>query len=67
MADIITGILGMAIMTTFVTLVMRKVSDPALWVVSIASLLLMALAFYQDNIQHRQRTEPANQPPEPTV
>jgi len=67
MADIVTGIIGMIIMTTFVTLVMTKVSDPALWVVSIASLALMVVAFWQDTIQHRQRTEPANEPPSPTV
>jgi len=67
MADIVTGFIGMVIMTTFVTLVMRKVSDPALWVVSIAALLLMALAYWQDTIQHRQRTEPADEPPPPTV
>jgi uncharacterized membrane protein len=67
MADIVTGIIGMVIMTTFVTLVMTKVSDPALWVVTIASLLLMVMAFWQDTIQHRQRTEPADEPPSPTV
>ena len=67
MADIVTGVLGMAIMTTFVLLVMTKVSDPALWVVSIGSLALMLLAFWQDNIQHRQKIEPANEPPSPTV
>lgn len=67
MADIVTGIIGMIIMTTFVTLVMTKVSDPALWIVSIGSLALMALAFWQDTIQHRQQTEPAEEPPAPTV
>jgi hypothetical protein len=67
MADIVTGIIGMVIMGTFVILVMTKVSDPALWVVSIGSLVLMVMAFWQDTIQHRQRTEPANEPPSPTV
>ncbi len=67
MADIVTGIIGMAIMTTFVTLVMTKVSDPALWVVTIASLALMVLAFWQDNIAHHPSVERADEPPSPTV
>jgi uncharacterized membrane protein len=68
MTDIVTGILGMVIMTTFVFLVMTKVYDPAIWVVSIATLLLMVIAFCQDTLfQHQRRTDLADVPPPPTV
>ena len=41
MTDILTGLLGMVIMTTFVLLILVKVSDPALWVALIVPALLL--------------------------
>jgi hypothetical protein len=67
MTDIVTGLMGMVIMTTFVFLILVKVSDPALWVVSIGTLILMVIAYWQDAVMTHARRERADEPPPPTV
>lgn len=48
MADAISGIIGMALMIAFVVAIVGKVGELPLWIVSIGTFVLMAIAFWQD-------------------
>lgn len=48
MADAISAIIGMGLMIAFVVAIVERVGEVPLWVVSIATFVLMFVAFWQD-------------------
>ena len=48
MADAISAIVGMALMIAFLLAIAIKLAETSLWIVCIAAMVLMAVAFWQD-------------------
>ncbi len=50
MADIITGVIGAALMIVFVLLIAAKLNELPLWIVCISGIVLMLWAVVTDTI-----------------
>jgi nitrate reductase gamma subunit len=55
MADIVTGLIGIVLMVGFLLLILARIADPSIWVVSVFSIALMLLAFWREAVMPFQR------------
>lgn len=51
MADAITGLIGGALMTTFILLIVGKLNQMPLWIIGVLGIALMAWAIWTDALR----------------